>query len=317
MREQKKAQGTMRGKTKGTAKNKSIASIEERLNSEARLKLSDVEKVHEMLVVVRKAYNKSGRLIDVRELLKEERFRDVCLRMILSMERGSLKIIGFVPREAVLTPNEWIAENKEMIEQLKLSSESEIEKEDLDREDDYWEQIQNLYHGALEALHKDDGGKSIVSYLRKNGEGNNTVILDLAAKEENDSIYGVNWKCKMGGRVTMQIHLRPTVKARLKKNISDLHASGLLAEVGKNDTDVIGEALFSMLDIMNEFKVTPGEIWKNARIALGRSRRGDLLFTEAEVQRLILEEGGREGRLELYLKMRDYKKELHDEGLLE
>ena len=314
----KEAEGTA-GTEAGAAKAEEeggarfISPVAVRLKDKEQLSLSDSEKVHEMNEAVRVAYSKSGKLSDIRWILSTAKFDGFCLRMILNMEKERLTPVDLIAREMVCTPNEFIAEWKEEIDRQKKSSTRKIEKDDLDSENTYLERVRSLYNDALEAFHKDDEGKSLISYLRKNSEGNNTIIIDLAANEKDDSIYSVNWKCKMKGRATMIVHLRPTVKARLEKSISALHQAGLLDGIGGTATNVIEEALLSMIDLMEEFRVPPSDIWMHAQIALRRAKRGDKLFTQEEVRRLIHEDDEAK-RWELYDKMRDYKTEKHRAG---
>ena len=292
----------------------SFYELEKQLRSKIELTLDDAEKRGELRKEVDAAYEKGG-IPAVREILNSDKFKGISVKMFLLMDSGQLHPCGLIASEKVYTLDKWYAERQEQFNEVKESifreakiTEKEKQKklEQLEQEEEYNDKLRELYDGALKAFHADNGVERLIEYIRKNGEKNTIIDITLGAWEGSDAVQYIEWKLKMKGRASVSFTLLPTERAGLTAGISSLYYAGLLKEVGFETANFAREAIFLLLDLMQDFRVSPGEIRKHARISLERAKFKDVLFSDAEVGRILFEQDPSK-RLELYTKMRQFK----------
>ena len=278
-------------------------SYEERLKDEVELRLSNIEELARLSKKIWHAHYEGG-LAKVRELLATPDYDGIVARGDFDAEKGRFMFGLVVPFSFRRSTQTFYARLKQ--DACKLPEKNGLRARELAR----IEQQEQLQKGADEAL-CERGEEGLSEYIRQHRERLDTnmgeIQADIAAKPEDDCLY-INWKpdIKREEKGAVPVYYPPLEKVLLEEEIRRFHMQGLL-----NDGSLakfLSKAGVKIAGLMSVYEVTMDRIYAEAARGLERAKRGDVLFNEDEVFRLVTEEN-KAKRGQLYNKMRDEKRD--------
>ncbi len=278
-------------------------SLEARLKSDEELRLSDSVEHSQLRREIEKAY-RTGGLARVRELLVTSDYAGMVAMAAFFIDDGVFHFPWLKPSSRSQSAQDYYAAWKD--DALKLREKNGLREREVTR----IEQRENLQKGAEEALHK-KGESGLAEYIRQHKEKlditGDYFWVDIATTPEKDSLY-IDWKddIKKEGKEAIPVYFPPLDKKLLEEDIGEFHKKGLL-----NDGSLakfLAKAGLNVALLMRSYEVNIDRIYAEAARGLARVKRGDVIFTEDEVFRLVSEQSS-EKRGHLYNKMRDEKRD--------
>ena len=281
---------------------------EARLKSDEELRLSDSVEHSELRREIEKAY-RTGGLAKVRELLATSDYAGMVAEAIFNVEEGEEGFFlwrSLIPR-AQSVQGYYTAREEDA---RKLPEKNGLRKMEMAR----IKQQEKLQKGAEEALHK-MGEKGLAEYVRQHKEkldsitelGEIFLTAYIAATPEKDSLY-IDWKddIKKESKGAISVYFPPLQKVLLAEDIGKFRRHGLLNN--ESLSAFLEEAGLCVAQLMGEYEVPIDRIYAEAWRGLARVKRGDVIFTEDEVFKLVMEQDPMK-RGQLYNKMRDEKRD--------